>query len=605
MAAPQKLLKSTFRFTRKNGLLLSVGLSAVALIVVISGYVLYYSSRVLPRVSAAGQPVSGLTLPETVDRLGSFSETLAQKKIVVKTVDQPDKLLEIHPSDFGLIIDTKATANGAYRYGRRVDFWSSVNDYGQALVHDTKLNFVLTYNAEKLQNLVASHAAEVDTPEINAGVKIEDGKVVETQGINGKRIDQSVLTSRIIDRWQTGSVVDVMVERHDVVPQIATGKTSAVVVEATALRKVKIVLTSDSDPISPKQATFDSWITSELQHGALQAAVSLDAVKTWLTKVALSINADPREAKLAMSDGKVTIFQPGKDGKSLDVDKTAASVVDAVRQYVETSSTDKQLSIPVTIAITKPAVTDASLTTLGITELIGSASTSFVGSPENRKHNIAVGVAALNGILVKSGEEFSTLRYLGKIDGASGYLPELVIKVDKTEPEFGGGLCQVSTTLFRAAMASGLKITERRNHRYRVAYYEPAGKDATIFEGSPDFKFVNDTASNILVQSHIEGTKITFDFYGKTDGRIASQTDSVLTNSVSPPDPEYIQTDTLPEGTTKQTEKAHNGADASFTYTVLNADGSVRTKQTFTSHYAPWQARFLVGTKKVDDQPAP
>jgi vancomycin resistance protein YoaR len=146
-------------------------------------------------------------------------------------------------------------------------------------------------------------------------------------------------------------------------------------------------------------------------------------------------------------------------------------------------------------------------------------------------------------------------------------------------------------------MNAGLKITERQNHRYRVSYYEPpVGMDATIYEGSPDFKFVNTYPNSILVQSSVVGTKITFEIYGKKDGRTTEVTNPNVYDVVNPPYPLYTETDTLPVGTTKKIEGSHPGASASFNYTVFNADGSVINKQTFTSKYVPWQAKYLVGT---------
>ena len=124
-----------------------------------------------------------------------------------------------------------------------------------------------------------------------------------------------------------------------------------------------------------------------------------------------------------------------------------------------------------------------------------------------------------NGVLIKPGEEFSFVKILGEVDGEHGYLPELVIKHDKTEPEFGGGICQVSTTTFRAAINSGLEITARRNHAYPVSYYNPQGMDATVYVPRPDLRFINNTPGYILIETQIEGTKLIFNFYGTDDGR--------------------------------------------------------------------------------------
>lgn len=571
------------------------------------GYAFYYANRVLPHTVVAGMALGGKTLPEAVEAVQAASESLTGRYLTLRSGDQT---AIVHPADIALVIDAKTTAAAAFALGKRDDFWTSAGESTRALYHPVTVAYHFSYDQAKLEGIIADFAAGADKPEVNAGVKIEKGKVIETQGVSGERIDQAAVADQIIERWRTGAIGEMNIPRHEVAPVIASGETKIVKDQADKVRALKINVTLDDKAVSPKQASVDAWITSEVNtENKLQVTFNREAVKTWLGQVSGQLNSDVQEAKLAISDGKVTIFQVGKVGKVIDQDKTADSLILALRDYINQGLKDKQINVSATANISKPQVNDQSIESLGINELIGTASTSFVGSPDNRKHNIAVGAAALNGILVKPGDEFSTLRYLGKIDGASGYLPELVIKEDKTTPEFGGGLCQVSTTLFRATMNSGLKVTERRNHSYRVGYYEPpVGMDATIYEGSPDFKFVNDTPSNILIQSHIEGTKLSFDFYGQKDGRTVSMTTPVMGDIKPPPDPEYIPTDTLPEGTTKQTEKAHNGANASFTYTVSNSDGSVRNQQTFQSHYVPWQARYLVGTAKVDNpdqQPTP
>jgi vancomycin resistance protein YoaR len=184
---------------------------------------------------------------------------------------------------------------------------------------------------------------------------------------------------------------------------------------------------------------------------------------------------------------------------------------------------------------------------------------------------------------------------LGKIDASSGYLEELVIKDNRTTPEFGGGLCQVSSTLFRAALNAGLNIVERQNHKYRVSYYEPpVGMDATIYDPAPDFKFQNNFGSFIYIQSKIAGTKITFEIYGTKDSRVVEISAPVLGDIVDPGAPVYVETDTLAPGEKKQIEKAHQGATARFDYKV-SKDGQVIQQTTFVSKYVPWPERWLVG----------
>jgi vancomycin resistance protein YoaR len=254
------------------------------------------------------------------------------------------------------------------------------------------------------------------------------------------------------------------------------------------------------------------------------------------------------------------------------------------------------------VQVTDPTVTTADANSLGITEVIGVGRSNFAGSPKNRRANIHTGAAKLNGIIIKPDEEFSLIAALGDINQATGYLPELVIKGNQTVPEYGGGLCQIGTTTFRAALATGLPIVERRNHSYRVTYYEPAGTDATIYDPKPDFRFKNDTGHAILIQTAIEGDNLVFEFWGTSDQRAVVQTKPVLSNFVAPPPTKLIETEDLPVGTKKCTEKPHVGADAQFTYTVTYPDGRVAS-EVFKSHYVPWREVCLIGVPKGTLQP--
>ncbi len=157
---------------------------------------------------------------------------------------------------------------------------------------------------------------------------------------------------------------------------------------------------------------------------------------------------------------------------------------------------------------------------LKIDSLIGQGKSNFAGSPKNRRYNIAVGSAKFNNTIIPADKEFSFVEALGEVTEKAGYLPELVIKGNKTIPELGGGLCQISTTAFRAAIYAGLPILERKPHAYPVAYYNPQGMDATIYPPHPDLRFKNDTGGPILIQTKIDKNELTFNFFGVKQTRI-------------------------------------------------------------------------------------
>src|SRR3989338_839059 len=319
----------------------------------------------------------------------------------------------------------------------------------------------------------------------------------------------------------------------------------------------------------------------------------VDAILEPISKeVSRSVSA----ARFKMENGNVTVWQPPQDGRELEIESTLLRLEDRLNNG---ASGPMELVVKVEPA---PSI-DGEGRDLGIREIIGVGKSNFKGSPKNRRHNIKVGADTLNGILIAPNEEFSLVKALGPIDASTGYLQELVIKGNRTIPEFGGGLCQIGTTIFRAALASGLPILERQNHSYRVRYYEPAGTDATIYGPKPDFRFLNDTGYSILIQTKIKGDDLIFEFWGTKDGRQISQTTPRIYNITKPPSKKIIPTTELPEGEEKCTERAHDGADTEFTYTVIYSDGPKKEK-IFKSHYRPWQEVCLLGVKELPPAPS-
>lgn len=236
-------------------------------------------------------------------------------------------------------------------------------------------------------------------------------------------------------------------------------------------------------------------------------------VYSWTKTVGTTVNSNTKEPELIIKNSRATKFVPPTIGKQLDRYQSTLQII----SNLERGNTKIELPTK----ITQPQKSLSETNDLGIKELIGRGESKFSGSPANRRHNIKVGVSKLQGLIIKPGEEFSFNKYLGPVEADQGFKPELVIKADGTVPELGGGLCQVSSTTFRAAMHAGLPITQRRNHSYAVQYYAPQGTDATIYPGVIDLKFKNDTGHSILVWPYFKNNDyLVFDFYGTYDGRV-------------------------------------------------------------------------------------
>ncbi|MBT3356141.1 hypothetical protein HOB25_03490 [bacterium] len=267
--------------------------------------------------------------------------------------------------------------------------------------------------------------------------------------------------------------------------------------------------------------------TSSVGHLKKGALLKIDAprINSFVSTLSEEIVSAPKNAKLKIvttenKDGddrtlqrKIEIISPAKSGFSLDEEKTVSIILTALSQ------SEEKIILHLPTKEDEAKISQKTLERLNVKEQIGHGESNFRGSPRNRIHNINVAVDRFNGLLLEPGQEFSFVEILGPVEKETGYKEELVIKDNKTIPEYGGGICQVSTTVFRAALNTGFKITERRNHAYPVQYYSPQGTDATIYLPKPDLRFINNTPGYIIFQTSIVGSKLIFDVFGESDGR--------------------------------------------------------------------------------------
>ena len=322
-------------------------------------------------------------------------------------------------------------------------------------------------------------------------------------------------------------------------------------------------------------------------------------VDTTLDAIASQVDIPATDALFQFQNGRVTSFRPSRTGRRLNDYEANARITQAF--YTAQRSGQERMTILIPVETVKPTVATDQANTFGIKELIGSGYSEFAGSIAGRIHNIALAAGRINGILVKPGETFSFNDAVGDISAATGYQSAYIIKEGHTVLGDGGGVCQVSTTLFRAALAAGLPIIERHAHAYRVHYYEEGGfkpgLDATVYGPTYDLKFKNDTPTSILIQTRTDvvNLSLTFDLYGASDGRKAQITNQKLWD-IAPPPPDLYQDDpTLPKGTIKQVDFSAWGAKASFDYLVTR-NGQILQKDTFISNFRLWQAVYLRGT---------
>lgn len=559
-----------------------------------------YAQRVLPGVHVGPIALGGMTLPDAQRTIQQATDAVETKGVTIQygSVAVPVDYTLADSNGLGLAVDivsydAVATASQAFAIGHHQSFLRDSWNRLRIAFGPTQVSPVYDFDRDAMATALKNALGKYETPVVDPGFTLHtNGSVGVSTTKAGSLFDIDALDAVVENRVQNVSSEAIVASLRSVGPSMSAADAATVIPDVQRIVDGgQLTLHAGTQSQTVKPSVFVGWLAPMKKGKTVTLGVSDIALATYVRALAPQLNVAPKNARFYIDNGSIKMMNASSNGSELD----AAAAQTAIATALVANSKDVTLPMKDVAAL---AGAD-NIANLGVKEIVGTATTSFAGSPANRRHNIQVGASLLNGLLIKPGEEFSTITAVGPVDASNGYLQELVILGNKTTPEFGGGLCQIGTTFFRAVMNAGLPVLERKNHSYRVSYYEPpAGMDATIYEPKPDFRFKNDYAGYLLIQTHIDGNTITFELWGAKDGRTSAETTPHLYNFVSPPPQETIETTDIPVGTTKCTEHAHTGADADFTYTVTYADGTVKT-QVFKSHYKPWQAVCLVGVKKV------
>jgi vancomycin resistance protein YoaR len=478
--------------------------------------VAHYEGRILPRVWIGETFVGGLAGEAAQQKVRSELQPRHNEKIKIKINGKV--VAEPTFSEIGVSPQVREATDKALSYGhpRRNPVWLVEMLKG---VSGVRLNLRSLVYKQTFENYVKNVLnAQVKMPS-SANWILTGGKLQMVYAQSGEMIDQYKLAQDLLRILPASVINQIDVVTLSTSPEVGDDETLALKPQAEKLLGSQIVFSLGEKKFTVAQKVFMSWVDVERIAGVPALTFQADKLTEYLQKeIAPQVEIAAKDARFVMENGKVSIFSQAEDGKKLDIEET----IKAIRLGLEKGNYQTELvleSLPSQIKTTNE------IEKLGIKTLIGTGESNFRGSPRNRILNIKVGSERFNGVLIPPGATFGFNENLGPVNKQTGYAPELVIKEHVTTPEYGGGICQISTTAFRAAIYSGLKIVERHNHAYPVAYYGTPGLDATVYPNQrtwrdgTDLKFINDTPGYILIQTKIEDTKLFFEFWGTSDGR--------------------------------------------------------------------------------------
>ncbi len=561
-----------------------------------------YRDTFLKGISLGGVDVSGLSLEQAKEKIEKRIDFINRRGFVyntnLKTVVIYPTVAAIESADtsYPLVVwDVNQSLEQIKTWQNSNNLTNFFTKLGVLIAgREVPLNYY--WYKEQHKEILEANLVDVLSTKQEASFSFVDDQLAITPEQIGQTFDYkqalNITEQQIKNLFSEDIKLDIVEDQPNITAQVIKSTEAEIL---NIAQRGDLYLTFNELDWNVANDIWRNWLTIKTDLQGYRVGFDQDLVEAYLVEAGIKdeVAIPMQDAKFQLSNGRVTEFINSQEGREIDWGKTMG-LLDLV------INNSGELEIAIAVNTAEPKVYNQDVNDLGIVELLGTGESDFRGSPVNRVHNIGIGADTLNGVLIKPGEEFSLLAALGEIDGEHGYRQELVIKGDQTIPEYGGGLCQIGTTVFRGAIASGMPITARRNHSYRVFYYEPAGTDATIYNPWPDFKFVNDTDYHILIQTRIEGTKLYFDYWGTSDERIVQITEPVIYNIVAPPVKKIIKTLELAPGQVKCTESAHNGADAKFDYSVQYPDEEEPLETTFYSHYIPWQEVCLLGVTEEE-----
>jgi vancomycin resistance protein YoaR len=586
----------TVLFIASLGFLTSFCTGAILLIGLLSGY---GDGKIYPGVHINGIDVGDLSPVDAQVKLSSLTSYSSTGKIVL--IDGSTNWLST-PEQLGYQVDIRASITQAYLYGRNGFWLTNLIQRIDLRMNPKNFPLVLVNDQTRAQQFVMEISNQVHKPVQEASIQLNGTDVSAVPGQIGREVDIPSTLAAIQEQLlhqQDAIIPVVIIETQPKIMDLSS--------QADAVRKIiaePLIITMPSGSASDlgpwaigREDLAKMLVFSQVdQDGQPQIAIQInqDLLGAFLQNLTPVITQAALNARFIFNDetGQLDVLEHSQIGREVDFVKSLADATQTILKG--------EHAMNLTVNEVIPKATDTTLgKDLGITELVHQETSYFYGSNASRVNNIKTAAGRFHGLLVAPGAILSMSDVIGDISLDSGFSEALIIFGNETIKGVGGGVCQVSTTLFRAAFFTGYPILERYAHAYRVGYYEQtaygsndpnlAGLDATVFVPVVDMKFRNDTPYWLLMETWIKDYSLTWKFYSTADGRSVEWDTTGPENIVKAPKMKYVENQDLAEGKMKQVDWSAEGADITVQRTV-NKDGQVYFTDSFYTHYQPWQA---------------
>lgn len=557
-------------------------LSAVGLY---AGWQFWHTDRIFTGVRVAGVPIGGETRASALLRL---NRELSPYPLAPIVLAHEDRQWALGAAQLAPQPDLEEAINRAYLLGREGGLLRQVGQQWQAVSQGVSVSPPVAIDENAVRQAVAQAAADVRQP----GRPALTVGAVSLPAQPGVDVDISATAQRILAQAHSGRPGVVPLQTVTTQPPAAAPAQQPTAAEPAALPTGYQPLVLQSEQTGIEFALDPATLQKLLPSGDpqfLDEAGLRSLVAEWAEQV--FIPAQDARLRFDTATNQPVVLQPSSVGQRLNIDRT----VEAVRSALLAQQPMADLPIE---AVT-PDVDSTRLADLGIRELISVGTTFYAGSSRARIRNIEVAAEKFVGVVIPPNGIFSFNSTVEAVSAANGFEDSAIIWGDRTAVGVGGGVCQVSTTVFRAAFQAGFPLVERYNHGYVVSWYGEPGLDATIYTPSVDFKFRNDSDAYLLIQPVVDSVNgvISFEFYGTKPDRQVTIGEPVIADVKEPGEPVYREDPSLAAGEIEQVEWPKQGMVVTVIRTITE-NGQTR-ENTLTSVYQPWTAVYLYGPGTV------
>lgn len=538
-----------------------------------------YADQIYPGIRIGGVDVAGMSRSEAAAVLQTKADEITSQRAYFDGFDQhwAPTLAEL-----GVTVDIQSSIDQAMDIGREDSSRTRLGSAISTLSGSHDLPLILSIDPVALEKWSASVDEDIDLIPHNATLAVVDGEVRIEEESNGTIVDRAAIRESVLGSLQTLQAPTQSLPTVAELPSVhvADLEPAKLAIQTALSSPIQVKYGSQSWTIEPE--AFGQFVTTRIdpaKSGAAAVSVSVDnvALAEWLQEqFAESVDSDPVNAKVAWDGTKLIAIEPSENGAKLRPQSMA--------EMVSSSFLGNHEPVEVPITVLVPKVDGSNLDALGITTKLGVGSSNFDGSDDARATNIIVGAQLLNGTLIPPHGTFSFNHSIGVIGPELGFVEGQVIDGEQIGRDYGGGICQVSTTVFRAAFFAGMPIVEGWPHRWRLGFYEmddwTPGLDASIMqpEGDPfgggDFRFQNPSDSWMLVESYVDYPRVFVILYGADLGYTVDVSDPIYGATYDPLPPSERVDPKLPAGTVVQTEWAAPGLDINYLRTVYDRDGN-------------------------------